>query len=1071
MTPTSPEKPVTSKGSYDASSIQVLGGLEAVRKRPGMYIGGTGLPGLHHLVYEVVDNSVDEAMGGFCTEITITLHPDNSCTVSDNGRGIPTDEMPEFKKSAMEIVLTKLHAGGKFDKGSYKVSGGLHGVGISVVNALSQWLLVKVEQKGKVHEMGFSRGIVSEPFHEAGASTRTGTTVSFLADTQIFQSIDFHYDTLSARMRELAFLNKGLKITIVDERAGKENSFHYEGGIVSFVDYMNQSKTPLHPVVFVSGEKNDVQVELAMQYNEGYLETVFSFVNSINTIEGGTHLMGFKAALTRCLNAYGEQNKLLGKDVKMTSDDVREGLVAVLSIKVPEPQFEGQTKTKLGNSYVKGVVDSLVFDKLKNFLEEHPREARVIIEKSILASKAREAAAKARDLTRRKGALSSSGLPGKLADCSSEDPKLCELFLVEGDSAGGCFSGDTKVALSDGRTLSFIELINEQSEGKEHFCYTILDDGSIGVQEITNVRMTRASANVIKIVLDNGEEMLCTPDHLFMLRDGTYKPANELKTSDSLMPLRKQISKKGKRITIQGYEMVFSPAEQRWVFTHMLADDYNLRNGFDSEINGGHRHHKDFNKLNNDPPNICRLTKEEHMVLHASLFEKNLRRADVLEKLAALRKTPEFRAKMRKKMIEMKQELSKRAKAQWDNEAYKKYMVQKFLQFYDSNPAYRQQSRELLNKAQQTYWSNEDNRKKQSSKTAAFFKRNPAARNRLSEQAKAQWADKRLISWRREKTKSQWSDVFREKRKKAYDKTYFENTIRVLREVYDRQKTLDKASFEKLRREKNNKNVMTYNTFVQRFFGDDEEKLTEAVINYNHKIAKIIHLDEQMDVYDLEVPGTHNFALASGVFVHNSAKQGRNREFQAILPLRGKILNVEKARLDKIFKNEQIIICATAIGSGLGQDFDISKLRYHKVIIMTDADVDGAHIRTLLLTFFYRYMRPLVDGGNIYIAQPPLYRVQKGKAVKYIYNDEKLKELQKEWGTDVGLQRYKGLGEMNPDQLWETTMDPSVRTLLRVTVEDAVEADKTFSVLMGEEVAPRREFIEQNAKYVQNLDV
>ncbi|TAL51464.1 MAG: hypothetical protein EPN86_06585, partial [Nanoarchaeota archaeon] len=438
MTPPPADNQQKQKGNYDASSIQVLGGLEAVRKRPGMYIGDTGIYGLHHLVYEVVDNSVDEAMAGYCNEVKITLHKDNSCSVFDNGRGIPTEEMPEFKKSAMEIVLTKLHAGGKFDKGSYKVSGGLHGVGISVVNALSEWMRVKSERNGKVHELGFKRGELSEPFKVLGDSTRTGTTVIFKPDSKIFQSIEFHYDTIVARMRELAFLNRGLSITIADERAdNKETAFKYDGGIISFVEYINQSKSPLHSPIYVTGEKNDVQVEAAMQYNEGYLESVYSFVNSINTIEGGTHLIGFKSALTRALNSYGEQYKLLDKESKMSSDDVREGLTAVISVKVPEPQFEGQTKTKLGNSYVKGLVDSLVFDKLKAFLEEHPKEARIIVEKAILASKARDAAAKARDLTRRKGILGGGSLPGKLADCSNDNPAECELYLVEGDSAGG----------------------------------------------------------------------------------------------------------------------------------------------------------------------------------------------------------------------------------------------------------------------------------------------------------------------------------------------------------------------------------------------------------------------------------------------------------------------------------------------------------------------------------------------------------------------------------------------------------------------------------------------------------
>ncbi len=1065
MTPPTAEK----KGSYDASSIQVLGGIEAVRKRPGMYVGGTGLPGLHHLVYEVVDNSVDEAMAGFCTEVKITIHPDNSCTVSDNGRGIPTEEMPEFKKSAMEIVLTRLHAGGKFDKKSYKVSGGLHGVGISVVNALSEYLRVKVERDGKVHEIGFTRGEVTEPFKVAGETNRSGTTVKFKPDFQIFPVIEFHFDTLSARLRELAFLNKGLSITIVDERSGKENNFKYEGGIVSFVEYMNQNKNPLHPVVYVFGEKNDIQAELAMQYNEGYLESVYSFVNSINTIEGGTHLIGFKSALTRALNAYGEQKGMI-KDVKMSSDDVREGLTAVLAIKIPEPQFEGQTKTKLGNSYVKGLVDSFVFEKLKSFLEEHPREARIIVEKSVLASKAREAAAKARDLTRRKGALTNSSLPGKLADCSNNDPALCELYIVEGDSAGGCFSGNTKIALADGRNISFIELIKEHNEGKDHYCYTVQDDGRIGIQKIMYPRLTKTNTSVIKLILDTDEEIICTPDHLFMLRDCSYKPASDLSIDDSLMPLRRQISRKAKRITIDGYELVYGPMENRWIFTHMLADAHNIRNGIYNELEGAHRHHKDFNKLNNNPTNIIRLTKEEHLALHASLVE-NLRKPEILAKLNEIRKTPEFREKIRQKNLSMRDELSRRAKLQWENEEYKKYMVKKFLEFYSSNSRYREKTLKLLNDAQRQYWSSDENKKNQSQKVKKFFENNPDAKQKLSGLAKRQWSDKGLVAWRKDKTRGQWTPEFRNNRKIAYDKTYYENTIRVLRKVYDDKKIIDRLEFEKLRGRLRSRNVLKFETFSSRFFGNDMAKLEEAVVNYNHKIKKIIWLDEKMDVYDIEVPGTHNFALASGIFVHNSAKMGRNREFQAILPLRGKILNVEKARMEKIFRSEQILIMATAIGTSLWQDFDITKLRYHKIVIMTDADVDGAHIRTLLLTFFFRYLRPLVDNGNIYIAQPPLYRIQKGKAFKYAYNEESLKEIQKEWGAEVGIQRYKGLGEMNPSQLWETTMDPEKRTFLQVTVEDAVEADKTFSILMGEDVGPRREFIEKNAVYVKNLDV
>ncbi|MBI2649837.1 type IIA DNA topoisomerase subunit B [Candidatus Woesearchaeota archaeon] len=655
----------SNESSYEAKDIQVLAGLSAVRKRPAMYIGSTDAKGLHHLVYEAVDNSIDEALAGFCSRISVIIHKDGFITVSDNGRGIPVDIHPKLNKPAVEVVMTKLHAGGKFDKKVYKVSGGLHGVGISVTNALSKELIVEVKRNGKIYQQKYQYGkpvtelkIVgdvdakesnaSEPeMSERETSSRisretrsqvTGTTVKFLPDEQIFSSTEFSFEVLSSRLRELAFLNKGVKITIEDESSDKKNEFQYEGGIVSFVEHLNRNKNPLHKTVYFNKAKNGIQFECAFQYNDGYQENVFSFANTINTYEGGTHLIGFKTALTRVMNNYIEKNKLKG--MKLTSEDTREGLTAVISIRIPEPQFEGQTKTKLGNSEIKGLVDSIVNDSLGSYLEENPQIAKSIVYKCINAAHAREAAQKARELTRRKGALNHGSLPGKLADCSEKDPAKCELFIVEGDSAGG------------------------------------------------------------------------------------------------------------------------------------------------------------------------------------------------------------------------------------------------------------------------------------------------------------------------------------------------------------------------------------------------------------------------------------------------SAKQGRNRQFQAVLPLRGKILNVEKARLNKIFENEEITTTITAIGTSVGEEFDITKTRYHKLVIMTDADVDGSHIRTLLLTFFYRYMQPLIEAGYVYIAQPPLYKVAKGKATKYVYNDEELENLLKEIGReDAVLQRYKGLGEMNPQQLWETTMDPGNRTILQVTLQDAVEADKIFTLLMGDQVEPRRKFIEQHAREVVNLDV
>ncbi|MDD1752636.1 MAG: DNA topoisomerase (ATP-hydrolyzing) subunit B, partial [Methanotrichaceae archaeon] len=619
---------------YDASHIQVLEGLEAVRRRPAMYIGSTDNTGLHHLAYEVVDNSIDEAMAGYCTEIDVIIHTDGSLSVRDNGRGIPIDLHPQYNRPALEIVMTVLHAGGKFDHESYSVSGGLHGVGVSVVNGLSEWLEAEVLRNGKIYWQRYEHGNVVSDVEIKGNAENTGTVITFKPDSTIFEDTEFNFDLLSARMRELAFLNRGLKITIKDGRTSKENSFQYQGGIVSFVEYLNNNKETLHkPPIYISSSRNGTQVEVALQYNNTYNESLYTYANNISTREGGTHLMGFRAALTKTINEYGRANKLLKEDTKLTGDDLREGLVAIVSVKLQDPQFEGQTKTKLGNSDIRWQVESMVSEALTEYFEENPLIASTIVEKAAEALRAREAARKAKELTRRKNALFSSGLPGKLADCSDNDPAKCEIYIVEGESAGG------------------------------------------------------------------------------------------------------------------------------------------------------------------------------------------------------------------------------------------------------------------------------------------------------------------------------------------------------------------------------------------------------------------------------------------------SAKQGRNRHFQAILPLRGKILNVEKARLDKVLKNEQIRNMIVALGTGIGDDFDIQKTRYQKIIIMTDADVDGSHIRTLLLTFLYRYMRPLIEAGYIYIAQPPLYQVRKGKQIDYAYSDVELDGLLKSMGK-VTIQRYKGLGEMNPDQLWETTMSPENRTLLKVSLEDAVEADMIFTILMGDQVEPRREFIEAHARDV-----
>ncbi|HAH20688.1 MAG: DNA gyrase subunit B [Omnitrophica WOR_2 bacterium GWF2_43_52] len=1228
--------------SYDATTIQVLEGIEAVRRRPAMYIGDTYTRGLHHLVYEVVDNSVDEALAGSCTKIDVAIRPDNSVSVTDDGRGIPVDIHKTEKKPAVEVVLTTLHAGGKFDHEAYKVSGGLHGVGVSVVNALSEWLEVEVKRDGKIHHQRYERGKTATKLTPIGKSKTTGTKVTFKADKEIFKDIEYSYDTLSQRLRELAFLNRGLEITISDERTEKRAEFKFSGGIVSFIDYLNQNKNPLHnKVIYFQKEKEGIQLEAALQYNDGYSENIFSFANNINTVEGGTHLSGFKSALTRAINQYAKGKNLLKNDIAISGDDVREGLTAVISVKIPNPQYEGQTKTKLGNSEVEGLAASAVFDALTTFFEETPSVANKIADKAILSSRAREAARKARELTRRKGALESAGLPGKLADCSERDPALCELYIVEGDSAGGCFGGNVLVALTDGRNVSFKDLAKEWKEGKTNYCYTIKTDGRLGIEKIVEPRISRKDAEVIKIVLDSDEEIICTPDHKFMLRDGSYIQAKDLKTDMSLMPLHKKQSRREGRITIDGYEMVLDPHTHTWVFTHVLADRDNLEHAVYKESKGVHKHHIDFNKLNNNPDNVVRMLKEEHLELHKQQAKRTLHSKETIEKCNKIKKTSEYREKISKKIREeYGSMLSAKAKKQWEDAGYKGYMVKKYLEFYSTNKEYRKKNLKILNEAQRNHWSNPANRLKQANRVKEYFKTNLQAKAHLSKKAKTEWLESTLLEWRRQKTKEQWTAEFRIKRKAAYNQVYLHESLAFAKKIYEKYTDISRYDEERTALEKRNNNIVKLNTLIERFFEGDISKLQEAVAAFNHKIKSIEKIKETIDVYDIEVPNTHNFALASGVFVHNSAKQGRDRRFQAILPIKGKILNVEKSRLDKILSNEEIRTIITALGTGIGEEFNVEKLRYHKLVLMADADVDGSHIRTLLLTLLYRQMPKLVEGGYVYIAQPPLYKIKRGQREEYIqteskmndlildlgregntlirlkdkqtftdhqfkellallvelekysrildkkgvnfvkyltfmhkktkkmpiyrvkvdgkdqfvYSDDELAKLTEEGkennheilelfeaseieaaaakieklGLDIAvyaqeplvqdketsgkqqeakvkpvyritssekeqkdficlkeileyvkeqavkgmhIQRYKGLGEMNPEQLWETTMDPEKRTMLKVTLEDAVETDKMFTVLMGDQVEPRRQFIENHAHQVKNLDI
>jgi DNA gyrase subunit B len=1083
--------------NYGVDNIQKLEPREHIRRRPGMYVGGTDARALHHLIYEVVDNSIDEALAGRCDRIFVTLHDDYAVTIADNGVGIPVG-MHESGKSALELVMTEIGAGGKFDNEAYTVSGGLHGVGVSAVNALSSELTATIYRDGHVWQQTYNAGYAKadvEKVRPLENGEDTGTVISFVPDFTVMDENKFNFNTLMTRFREMAFVTRKVSITLRDERVkpiAKEVTFYFDGGLKSFIRYLNRNRRPLHNIVY--GERNvDFQdrngkpyfigVEVSFQYTDASTTSELAFTNTINTPDGGTHITGLRSAITGVINRYARKAGLLkDKDGNFSGNDTLEGLTAIVSVKHPDPQFESQTKVKLLNPEVQGAVSQVVTEAFNEFLEMNTREARKIIDKCMTSKRAREAAKKARDLVRSgPSLLESSTLPGKLADCSQHGDGA-EIYIVEGDSAGGCFSGDTKVALADGRNLTFEEIVGEQEQGIEHYCYTIRKDGKVGLEKAIHARITKKNAKVIRITLDNGEEITCTPDHKFMLRDGSYQEAQFLTSDDSLMPLyRKLSSTEETGITIDGYEMIWNPTSDSWLFTHMLSDWYNLWKHNYTIEDGEHRHHLDFNKLNNNPTNIERLSPEVHLEIHRQHIHETLHRPDVIEKCRKIKRTKAFRSMMsqRMKQAETRAKLSAQAKAQWEDDDYKSYMREKWLEFYHSNEDYRQENNKQLNEAQKEYWANPANREKQAERVRQHFVDNPEKRVENSELAKEQWTDTELLTWRSQKTREQWTPEFREKRRTALNKTYYNKTLRMLKDFEADDGNIDLEQYRLHRVETKDKSVLRFDTFCSRFFDGDKSRAFEAVSNYNHRIVKIEQLDETIDVYDLEVPRTHNFALASGVFVHNSAKQGRDRHFQAILPLRGKILNTERARIDKILDNNEIKSLISALGTGIHDEMDVSKLRYGRVIIMTDADVDGSHIRTLLLTFLFRHMPQIVQEGHLYIAQPPIYLLKSGKQREYIYpragfNDAQLleKSLKKYKNPDkVGVQRYKGLGEMNPDQLWETTMDPETRTLLQVTIEDATDADRVFDMLMGASVPPRRRFIQTHAKQVRNLDI
>jgi DNA gyrase subunit B len=1125
-------------GDYDASSITVLEGLEAVRKRPGMYIGSTGERGLHHLVTEVVDNAVDEALAGYCDTITVTLLADGGVRVADNGRGIPVDMHPIEKRPAVEVVLTTLHAGGKFDGESYAVSGGLHGVGAAVVNALSTRLDVEIRRDGWVWTQSYV-GTVPTPLVKGAATDETGTTITFWADPAIFtESTSYSRETLHRRLQEMAFLNKGLSITLRDEREAEvvEEVFLYPGGLEDYVRHLNGTKNAVHPTVIGFTEDSTsgmrMTVEVAMQWNDSYTESVYTFANTINTHEGGAHEEGFRAALTNTFNTWARaKGHIKEKEPNLEGSDIREGLTAIISLKLAEPQFEGQTKTKLGNSEAKGFVQKATGEWLKDWFDRNPNEGKNIVLKASQAARARLAARQARELTRRKGLLESSSLPGKLADCQSTDPRESEIYVVEGDSAGGCFVGDTAVALVEGRAMSLRDLAADWARGITHFGYATDEWGDVTVVPLDAPRLTRRDAELVEVVLDNGERLRCTPDHLFRLRDGSYCRADSLVQGASLMPLQRRFTERGEEPGA-GYEMVWANGRERWEHTHHLADKFNIDTGRTHYRFGAVRHHIDFDKRNNDPRNIRRMPPADHIALHA---------AQAVATLGPLWSDPEYRARKLR-------QLSDSAKRQWQDPAYRalkseqvrrqcrdpelnQRLLDGFQRYLDGlTDEERDAIAARLDDAQRTYWADPAHRVAAAERVRTYFLEHPELAEHLRRLATAQWADEDLRAWRSEETQRQWDEPgFREQHSTVVRNWWSEhpehaekvravltekwadpafrrkvtsaladyresageahgNSIREghrrkgLRLLNDAIRTSPDAApaltYDRLRRE-TAPTAPRFATLVGYHDGDVGRTL-EAAKNYNHRVVAVHALEDTEDVYDLTVEFFQNFALESGVFVHNSAKGGRDSRFQAILPIRGKILNVEKARIDRVLNNNEVQAMITALGCGIHEEFDVTKLRYHKVVLMADADVDGQHIRTLLLTLLFRFMRPLVEAGYVYLAQPPLYKIKwNGGDVQYAYSDRERDGLVAA-GQEAGkrlpksgeaIQRFKGLGEMNAAELWSTTMDPAERVLLQVTLDDAATADELFSTLMGEDVEARRSFIQRNAKDVRFLDI
>lgn len=951
---------------YDEAQIQVLEGMEAVRRRPGMYIGPTDVNGLHTMVREVVDNSVDEVMAGRATTVEVTIHSDGSVTVSDDGYGIPTGLHPKMGVSTLQVVMTVLHAGGKFDNQSYKVSSGLHGVGVSAVNALSAYMRVDVHnaRDGMHYFQEYRCGVPQGDVRKIGETTRRGTVTRFVPDVTIIQTLEYNFRTLAQRFREMSYLNKGLRFKFIDERDDNELNFYFEGGIRSYVRHLNKDKNVLHKTPFyVERTVDDVAVEVALQYTESFdTDSVYSFANGINNTDGGAHVAGFRSALTRVINSYARSKGFLKEnEANLTGDDVREGLTAVISVKLKDPQFSSQTKEKLVSPIATGAVNTAFGDGFGAWLEENPAEGRRIIEKCISAARTRIAVQKVRE-TARKSAMEGFSLPGKLADCSDTNPARSELFVVEGDSAGGCIMSSTEIILASGSQLSIEQLADDWVKGVKHFGYATDDNGDIRIVPLIHPRLTKRDAELVEVELDNGETIRCTPDHPFRLRDGSYKRADQLQPGESLMPLKKRFAQLASSPR-PGYEQVWMNGQGRWEWTHRLADQYNLTAGVYTTDQGTVRHHCDFNRHNNDPRNIVRMTYEDHLRLHTEIAKKQWQ-------------DPEYRRRK-----------SEQGKLQRQNPEHNERVLDGFFEWFTSLSTEEYDAYcERMDAWQREYWANPDNCERQAARVRRYFAENPDAREHLRRKAEIQWSNLVLREWRSLKTQIQWeNEDYRQRHSAVVREWWRENPEHREKIVASLQRrwadaaererittaltnwrssttTEEKgqligaghkikalallnnalnednvrAAYDRLRREQA-PTALRYDSVCDRYFNGNEEQMLEAAANHNCKVVGVRYLEERADVYDLTVDTYHNFALASGVFVHNSAKQGRDRRYQAILPLRGKILNVEKSRLDKMLSNNEVKALITAIGAGVGDQFDTAKLRYHRIMLMSVA--------------------------------------------------------------------------------------------------------------------------------------